>query len=254
MELVTLNNGSAVTTSLAIADGTENEHASVILLVRKYLEDLTEFGLVDFKSESTGGRPTEYAILNEQQSTLLLTYMRNSEIVRKFKKALVKAFFDMARRIAATPALPDFQDPVAAARAWADQLEKRTLAEQQKALLEHKVAEQAPKVQFHDDVGSAINCQTFDEVAKELGTGRIRLCRWLREQGYLMENNLPYQRYIDMGLFKMIARTRKDKRSGELISYNKTLITGKGLTHIHKRINGLSVDLPANDHTAEQSA
>jgi hypothetical protein len=44
-----------------------------------------EFGIVDLKSTSkmgTGGRPVECADLNEQQSTLILTYMRNSEIVR----------------------------------------------------------------------------------------------------------------------------------------------------------------------------
>lgn len=91
--------GELVTTSLAIAGGVEIEHASVILLVRKYLSDLTEFGLVDFKSESSGGRPTEYALLNEQQSTLLITYMRNSEIVRKFKMRLVKAFYDSKAEI-----------------------------------------------------------------------------------------------------------------------------------------------------------
>jgi hypothetical protein len=33
--------------------------------------------------------------LNEQQAYLLLTYLRNSEIVRSFKVALVKAFFEM---------------------------------------------------------------------------------------------------------------------------------------------------------------
>lgn len=96
--LVTIVNDTAVTTSLAIAEGTDNEHASVILLVRKYQSDLEEFGLLDFKSESTGGRPTEYAILNEQQATLILTYMRNSDIVRAFKKQLVKAFYELANR------------------------------------------------------------------------------------------------------------------------------------------------------------
>ena len=94
--IVTIINDTPVTTSLAIAEGTENDHASVIKLVRAYQSDLEEFGLLDFKSESTGGRPTEYAILNEQQSTLILTYMRNSEIVRAFKKRLVKSFYELA--------------------------------------------------------------------------------------------------------------------------------------------------------------
>lgn len=36
-------------------------------------------------------------MLNEEQATLLMTYMRNSEITRKFKKELVKQFYAMRR-------------------------------------------------------------------------------------------------------------------------------------------------------------
>lgn len=107
MTIVIIKDGDAVTTTLAIATGCEVDHASVIKLVRTYQADMEEFGLLDFKSESTGGRPTEYAFLNEQQSTLLLTYMRNTEIVRAFKKKLVREFWEMVQqRNRPTPALP----------------------------------------------------------------------------------------------------------------------------------------------------
>ena len=107
MTIVTIKDGDAVTTTLVIADGTVSDHASVIKLVRTYQADLEEFGLLDFKSESTGGRPTEYAFLNEPQSTLLLTYMRNTEIVRAFKKKLVREFWEMVQqRNQGGPALP----------------------------------------------------------------------------------------------------------------------------------------------------
>ncbi|MBJ2263703.1 Rha family transcriptional regulator [Pseudomonas sp. MF6787] len=107
MTIVIIKDGDAVTTTLAIAEGTLNDHASVIKLVRTYQADLEEFGLLDFKSESTGGRPTEYAFLNEPQSTLLLTYMRNTDIVRAFKKKLVREFWEMVQqRNQRTPSLP----------------------------------------------------------------------------------------------------------------------------------------------------
>lgn len=238
MELVTINNGNAVTTSLAIAEGTQSEHASVIKLVRTYVTDLEEFGPLGFeiqvaRMDGMGGQKREVAVLNEQQSTLLLTYMRNSEIVRKFKKALVKAFWELTRKVAqlAVPqTLPE------ALRLAAD------LAEQ-KARLEQQVAEQAPKVQFHDDVANSINCQTVEEVAKEFGTGRNRLFRWLREKGLLMANNDPYQRYVDQGYFKVVPKTRRDDH-GEIHTWNKTLVTGKGMTYLHKLINNMPVDLP----------
>ncbi len=107
MTIVIIKDGDAVTTTLAIAEGTFNDHASVIKLVRTYQADLEEFGLLDFKSESTGGRPTEYAFLNEPQSTLLLTYMRNTDIVRAFKKKLVREFWEMVQqRNQRAPSLP----------------------------------------------------------------------------------------------------------------------------------------------------
>lgn len=102
MNLVTLTGDKATTTTFAIAQGTELDHASVILLVRKYQEDLEEFGGVRFEIapfKTAGGmQQREVATLNEHQATLLLTYMRNSLIVRKFKKRLVKAFFELQEK------------------------------------------------------------------------------------------------------------------------------------------------------------
>jgi phage regulator Rha-like protein len=47
--LVTLQDGNPVTTTLAIAEGTDNEHASVIKIVRNYINDLEDFGRVAFE-------------------------------------------------------------------------------------------------------------------------------------------------------------------------------------------------------------
>jgi phage regulator Rha-like protein len=102
-ELVLLHNNEPMTTSLAIAEGTENTHESVIKLVRKYVEDLQEFGTLGFEIRKSGGLPTEFAYLNEPQSTLLITYMRNSEIVRRFKIALVKAFYELRNAVLPAP-------------------------------------------------------------------------------------------------------------------------------------------------------
>jgi hypothetical protein len=75
-EIVSLVNGEAVTTTLAIPVGCEVDHASVIKLDRTYQADLEEFGPLGFeihvaKRAQGGGSPTEYAVLNEQQSTLI---------------------------------------------------------------------------------------------------------------------------------------------------------------------------------------
>lgn len=106
-EIVTLIGGQAVTTTPAIAQGTGVDHASVIKLVRTYRTDLEEFGGVGFEIqpfETAGGsQQREIAVLNEQQATLVMTYMRNSDIVREFKKRLVKAFWEMKNQNTSRP-------------------------------------------------------------------------------------------------------------------------------------------------------
>lgn len=102
MSLVTIRDGDAVTTTLAIAEGTLNDHASVIALVRRYAPDLEEFGLLGFEirpraAGQHGGGETEFALLTEPQATLLLTFMRNTEIVRAFKKKLVREFWELVQ-------------------------------------------------------------------------------------------------------------------------------------------------------------
>lgn len=91
------DNGQFVTDTLTIAGLVENQHKNVLELVRNYLNDFQEFGSLAFETrvireDGRGGQPTEYAILNEDQAYLLLTYMRNTAIVRNAKKALVRAF------------------------------------------------------------------------------------------------------------------------------------------------------------------
>jgi anti-repressor protein len=105
--------------------------------------------------------------------------------------------------------------------------------------LEAKVQEQAPKAQFHDAVTKAINCQSIQEIAKVLDTGPNRLFKFLREEGLLMCNNLPYQQHLDAGHFRTVERQYSDGR-GEVHTYTRTLVTGKGLAYIQRRIQSQS--------------
>ena len=104
-ELVTIVNNELFTDTLAIAHGVNRPHHGVIQLARQYQVDLEEFGRVAFKMrpfETAGGQQERaIAMLNERQATLLLSYMRNTDIIRKFKITLVKAFFAMAEELEA---------------------------------------------------------------------------------------------------------------------------------------------------------
>lgn len=126
LDLVLLHHNEPMTTSLAIAKGTEVMHKNVIELIRKFTNQLMEFGGVAFETlppdadegisafetrkgevsafqtrKPVGGRPAEVVFLNEPQATLVLSLMRNSEIVVRFKVELVKAFFALRDQLRA---------------------------------------------------------------------------------------------------------------------------------------------------------
>ena len=64
----------------------------------------------------------------------------------------------------------------------------------------------------------------------------MRFYAWLRGMGYLMKDNVPYQKYIEQGLFKVSERMYKDKNRNER-TYTVTLITPKGLKYFNEKLN-----------------
>lgn len=94
--LVVPMDGEARASSEIIAKGVEQGHRGLMQLVRNYQGDFEQFGKVQFETRlNRRGSPTEYAMLNEAQATLLMTFMRNSPRVVEFKVRLVKEFFRM---------------------------------------------------------------------------------------------------------------------------------------------------------------
>lgn len=92
------------TTDEVIAKYSESKEESVKRLIRTHKEDLEDFGIMRFEIRkpqkgSKGGRPKKTYLLNEEQATLLITYLDNTEPVRRFKKALVRQFYDMKNEL-----------------------------------------------------------------------------------------------------------------------------------------------------------
>lgn len=89
------------TLSSIIAECAEVKHRHLKILLNKHRADFEKFGKVTFKiSPSEAGQNVRDYILNEQQATLLITYLRNTEPVKEFKTNLVKAFFEMRDEVA----------------------------------------------------------------------------------------------------------------------------------------------------------
>lgn len=72
------------------------KHRSTFKLIAEHRKDFEAFGKVRFEiaalSGSTTGQKERFALLNEDQAYLLLTYSRNTATVRALKVNLVKAF------------------------------------------------------------------------------------------------------------------------------------------------------------------
>ncbi|WP_345797155.1 Rha family transcriptional regulator [Castellaniella sp. MT123] len=93
-----------------------NQHESVVKLLTAYADDFQELGVFRFQigkpASAAGGRPERYALLNEDQAYLLLTYSRNTKRVRELKVLLVMAFREARQRVDLHSAeyLPTYHD------------------------------------------------------------------------------------------------------------------------------------------------
>lgn len=111
--LVILKGNDVFTNSWVIAEGTGNSHRAIKSIVDKYSDDFKEFVKLSYYSKwfenekqkkifsdnskgvSREKTKIEVILLNEPQATLLITYLRNTEQVRRFKKNLVFEFYRM---------------------------------------------------------------------------------------------------------------------------------------------------------------
>lgn len=126
-------------------------------------------------------------------------------------------------------------------KAWntPEQIMARALrvAEQTIASLNTKVLEMKPKADFFDAVADSKTAISMNDVAKVLaikGMGRNNLFEFLRSEGILDRFNVPYQRYVDCGWFRVIEQ--KYMKNGEPQVSTKTLVYQKGVDAIRKRI------------------
>ncbi|MEZ2742673.1 Rha family transcriptional regulator [Paenalcaligenes hominis] len=97
--LVAVVGGEPLASSLVIARGMKQQHASTLRLIRRYLDALEQFGGVRFEIrpfKTAGGKQSrEIAMLNEQQAALLISMMRNTDEVVAFKVRLIREFYRM---------------------------------------------------------------------------------------------------------------------------------------------------------------
>lgn len=128
---------------------------------------------------------------------------------------------------------PTFKLP----QTFAEALRELACAVEEKEQLAQQNALMLPKAQFFDAVADSKDAIPMNDAAKVLaikGMGRNNLFEFLRCQKVLMNNNRPYQKYIDNGYFRVIEQ--KYMKNGEEHINFKTLVYQRGLDFIRKLV------------------
>ncbi|PWD85892.1 phage regulatory protein/antirepressor Ant [Ignatzschineria cameli] len=121
------------------------------------------------------------------------------------------------------PALPNFNNPAEAARAWADQVEANQLAQQ-------KLVEVAPKVEFVDRYVKGNGLMTFRQVCKLLNVKEAEFRSFLVSQKIMYRLNggwAAYQVHLSAGRFQHKAGIAENGRA-----FSNILFTTKGVNWV----------------------
>lgn len=170
------------------------------------------------------GRVQVARTINESGLYSLILGSRKTE-AKPFKRWVTSEVLPEIRKTGGyarnTPvALPDFSDPVAAARAWADATESKLKAETALALA-------APKVEFVDRYVTAdTGAKGFRQVCKLLKANEARFREFLAEEKimYRLSSELvAYQNHIDAGRFEC----KTGEANGH--AFSRCLFTPKGV-------------------------
>lgn len=160
--------------------------------------------------------------------------------------------------------LPDFNNPVVAARAWADEVEAKLIAKAQVKAKAEQLKEKTEEIQTKNhqlrivkeelqltepvvkilkSMEGVVDLQTFArETYKIFGIGPNKMYRLLREHKIIRyhftgskKENFPYQKYIDAGWFEIDNREGEDQ-NGKKRMRHIIMVTAKGRICLCKKI------------------
>lgn len=222
MSAITAISAAVLTmSSREIAELTGRDHGNMMRDIRTLLDDLQASDLKPVCETTTyaganGQRYPQYELDRDTCLTLLLGY----DAVARMK--VVKRWQELEAQ--AAPALPDFSNPVAAARAWADAKESELRTAEALALA-------APKAEYVDRYVAANGAKGFRQVAKLLGANEHEFRAWLQDEKIMYRLGgewTAHQCHIDAGRF--VVKTGVAHVNDH--AFNATKFTPKGVNWI----------------------
>lgn len=133
------------------------------------------------------------------------------------------------------PLLPDFADPAAAARAWAEQFEAKQLAQRQ-------VAELAPKAEALDTIADTTNTYCIRDCAKAIGIKESDLIKLLIDKKWIYRDAdrklQPHAQYVLNKVFtNRTSPVIVNQNDGKERVFLHMRVTAFGLTRITGLVN-----------------
>nr|DAX80021.1 MAG TPA: KilAC domain protein [Caudoviricetes sp.] len=195
--------GQIWTTSLQIAEVFEKRHDNILAKIDELPQD--DFRALNFKETERKAkfgaveRSERYYLISKDGFTLLAMSF-NGERFYKFKTAYINAFNVMQAELSKRYAVPrSFTEALQLALDQAKQIE---------ALEVQRLADM-PKLIFAEAVEASATSALIGDFVKtlcdsEIRVGRNRVFKWLRDEKYLMIDNLPYQKWVEAGYFEVI--------------------------------------------------
>lgn len=206
---------------LELAPGQFSRWANKYILENEYAVDGDDWVGVDTNVE--GNRVQDFALsIDFVKKLCMLSKTAKGEEVRDY-------FLSCEKKLS-TVAMPTHPETL---RLYADTLER-----EQALLLEN--TEMKPKADFYDQVIGSEAMFEMGQVAKLInvrGYGRNNLFEFLRENKVLKAYSTePFQKYVDMGWFKLIEVKWQHPKTAETMLSLKTMVYQKGLDGIRKML------------------
>ena len=223
--------GNVLTDSIRVAKAFSKEHRRVMQDIRE-LYCSQEFRLHNFVQSSyfNNQKKEQPMYIMTQDGFTFLAMGYNGEKASEFKEKYINQFNDMKKQIE-EERKNNFSIPQTYSEAlYLAANQAKQIEEQQKQL---EVMQ--PKADFFDAVADSKTAVPMNDVAKTLaikGMGRNKLFEFLRDNKILMNNNRPYQKYVDANYFRVIEQ-HFQKDGEECINF-KTLVYQRGIDYIRK--------------------
>lgn len=176
-------------TSQQVAVAFGKEHKNVMRDIREIMDKCSEsfnalnFELVTYKDAKGEERPM---YLLTKDGLMMVTMGYTTPEAMRVKEAYIARFNEMEEQLrSASPAIPDFQNPALAARAWAEQYERRQIAEAQRDEAIRTKAEIGSRREATSMATASAAIRQRDALADKLGEGKhykqVKAIPWLLE-------------------------------------------------------------------------